>query len=903
MEVFLSLFPAVDDPHFYPKIQSDSRLNDGLNIDTDLFAQQKFLARFINPGTPYNELLLYHEMGTGKTCTAVTIAETGRKVGTFKGTLVLSRGEGLLKNFQNEILTKCISENVTRNYMTAFYTFETFERFAKWCSKQTDAKLQTQYANHLIVIDEAHNLREGNNAYVQIVRFMSLTTRCKKLLLTGTPMNDTADEIIDVLNLIMPQPLNKHTYFNREGQLRRGKENDFINAIKGRVSYIRAKADEGVLEYIGEPFSNDPTFKIVPLRMRTYQADAYEASYIDDQVVKGVFTNMRKTSLAALPPVAELKQYSVKYHYTLRQLRQARKAFIYCDLIKDTGIDLLMSLLNKLGWKRAKKPQPSSTDAKRYMVITAAEVKQAHKLLKRFNSETNVNGQDVKLVIGSRAVAEGFTLHDVTDVFVLTPHWNFTETFQAIARAWRANSHVNTKRLLGHEPHVRVHIPVACMSVDQPFSTSAQNSIDLHMLELSTRKDSEMKQVEYLLKLAAVDCMFAKARNIRYDQDYSRACQYQPCNYTCVGEDVTIPSKHWLPLDVSPNVDHNCSLGVNLIKWQDVDVPKLWYHWANKRQVTCFSGHSCYIHPSANASDNTPVMSVTLDAWSRGTLIDDGYYLTRLMCKGPRLSISELCARRERRLIPKTIAKVFNGQLPLKSTLSQMNNETQQKILLACIRVTAEQDDWSKSQKCREILHFYRGFWNPETYQVWLFGVNAVLKQGVSGRFYWTSDPDNYGATLKNRLLSSSVGYYGMYNPENDTFCIRDVRGVNPNAPEQDLRRLTVGKRCTDWDQSVLLKLLSTRLIVDVPDMYPDESYEQLKTRVETITQKVRKNSAVYKFSPTNRDEAMRFLYWSQKGVKRPEMCSIIHKWMSDNGLLEHNFECGHHFKHRDIFA
>ena len=41
----------------------------------DLMLHQKLISNFINPHTPYDGLLLVHEMGTGKTCTAVGVAE------------------------------------------------------------------------------------------------------------------------------------------------------------------------------------------------------------------------------------------------------------------------------------------------------------------------------------------------------------------------------------------------------------------------------------------------------------------------------------------------------------------------------------------------------------------------------------------------------------------------------------------------------------------------------------------------------------------------------------------------------------------------------------------------------------------------------------------------------------
>ena len=41
----------------------------------DLMLHQRLISNFINPRTKYDGLLLVHEMGTGKTCTAVGVAE------------------------------------------------------------------------------------------------------------------------------------------------------------------------------------------------------------------------------------------------------------------------------------------------------------------------------------------------------------------------------------------------------------------------------------------------------------------------------------------------------------------------------------------------------------------------------------------------------------------------------------------------------------------------------------------------------------------------------------------------------------------------------------------------------------------------------------------------------------
>lgn len=100
---YLKYFPSIKDPNFNKKIthhsifnryklrrntkkiealyQSfinnvpliDSKKNGKIRI---LKPTQKLLRNFMSPYSPYKGLLIYHEMGVGKTCTAITIAES-----------------------------------------------------------------------------------------------------------------------------------------------------------------------------------------------------------------------------------------------------------------------------------------------------------------------------------------------------------------------------------------------------------------------------------------------------------------------------------------------------------------------------------------------------------------------------------------------------------------------------------------------------------------------------------------------------------------------------------------------------------------------------------------------------------------------------------------------------------
>ena len=88
------LYPDILDPHFNIKIakkkefydtQYDGAITDIekeaiklCNLDFEIMPHQLFVKNFLSSKTPYNSLFLYHGLGSGKTCSAIGIAEEMR---------------------------------------------------------------------------------------------------------------------------------------------------------------------------------------------------------------------------------------------------------------------------------------------------------------------------------------------------------------------------------------------------------------------------------------------------------------------------------------------------------------------------------------------------------------------------------------------------------------------------------------------------------------------------------------------------------------------------------------------------------------------------------------------------------------------------------------------------------
>ena len=90
------------------------------NKDFELDPHQLFVKNFLSMNTPYNSLLLYHGLGTGKTCSAITICEEMRNYYDMMGLkkkIIIICSKQLQENFKNQIFNPDkLPENPTNGY-------------------------------------------------------------------------------------------------------------------------------------------------------------------------------------------------------------------------------------------------------------------------------------------------------------------------------------------------------------------------------------------------------------------------------------------------------------------------------------------------------------------------------------------------------------------------------------------------------------------------------------------------------------------------------------------------------------------------------------------------------------------------------------------------------------------
>lgn len=300
-------YPEITDNDFYEKIYEKKEFRDyeiKKQIDYNKISEKKeftldphqlFLKNYISPDTPYNGILIFHQTGVGKTCTAISIAEGFKKTlkNMNKKILVLTH---LKDNFLKELydyekertkknpedivqctgksydlgeesiyLTKQQKEREIYKLKKSYYQFFGYRKFAYYISKNTGnwkgdedqindkikKFISKEFDGRVIIIDEIQNIKTDQRKEFRIVQqilqpIIKYSKNIKLILMSATPMFDRPDEIIFYINLLLQNDgrelLNKNEIFNTmDGTLKSGSEKKLKDAFKGYISYVRGE--------------------------------------------------------------------------------------------------------------------------------------------------------------------------------------------------------------------------------------------------------------------------------------------------------------------------------------------------------------------------------------------------------------------------------------------------------------------------------------------------------------------------------------------------------------------------------------------------------------------------------------------------------------------------------------
>jgi len=292
------LYPELNDPNFNIKIAKRKEFNDTqydgtiydikeqanklCNADFELLPHQQFVKNFMSMQTPYNCLLLYMGLGTGKTCSSIGIAEEMRaymkQIGLNQPIIVVASpnvqenyrlqlfderklklvnglwtsntciGNALLSEINPTNLTGIPKDRIISEINTIInrhYSFMGYTELANYIKRHTEIpqaakfsldqqkilrikKIHKYFDNRLIIIDEAHNIRisDDNREDAKTASLLMDVARyannMRLLMLSATPMYNSYKEIVWLTNLMnmvdKRATISESDVFNKEGE-------------------------------------------------------------------------------------------------------------------------------------------------------------------------------------------------------------------------------------------------------------------------------------------------------------------------------------------------------------------------------------------------------------------------------------------------------------------------------------------------------------------------------------------------------------------------------------------------------------------------------------------------------------------------------------------------------------
>jgi superfamily II DNA or RNA helicase len=677
------LYPDTEDPRFTEKLmrkqefaenkqdsiaeQEKQKVNPcDPDKEFELTPVQRFIGRFLSPQCPYQSALLYHGVGVGKTCAAITVAENYLRSYPRRQVIIVAprniqpgfrrtifddealivaedsapntakgcTGNTYLKRTGTEFehdragVTRRITQSINSRYI--FMGYIQFHRMIDdlvkkvpkgldddAAAEQRDRILRREFSGRLVIIDEAHNLRDnpaesaeddtdaaggeteltesqaGKKLTPSLMKVLTAAEGMKLVLMSGTPMYNSYREIIFLLNLLLMNDkkatLSERDIFTSDGNFKKSGEELLGGAANAYVSFMRGEnplsfpvrlPPQGTPPLPAWPENNPKAEPIPPeqrermkrlpfvpvsfegdsmVEYKRISAEAVEAAglgvgSIDEMVQSGNWlfpsgegvqirdagfdscfedtgsggTSQFKARAAATWLQAEnLGAASPKAKLTIERAATAKGiVFVYSRFIKSGALPLALALeangYSPLGDRRpllidgpqggqgrqcAMCPRKEKAHAgaghkfvpARYILITGrANISPNNATaIQAARAKTNMDGRDVKIVIGSQVASEGIDFRFVREIYVFDSWFHLNKMEQVLGRGIRTCSH---SLLPVEDRNCTIHLLVNILEGEDT------ETADLYMYRNAMSKAMQVGKVTRVLKRYALDC-------------------------------------------------------------------------------------------------------------------------------------------------------------------------------------------------------------------------------------------------------------------------------------------------------------------------------------------------------------------------------------------------------------
>jgi SNF2 family DNA or RNA helicase len=425
---------------------------------------------------------LADDMGLGKTVQTLALLQAEKEAG--QGTSLLIMPTSLIYNWEMEA-SKFTPDLKVLTY-TGTLRNKDIKRFEKYDLVLTsygitrlDVELLQHFYFNYIILDESQVIKNPSSNIAKAVR--ELKSR-QKLVLTGTPLENTTLDLWSQVTFINPGLLGPQTYFRNEFQNPIEKKGDETKSKKLNAiikPFILRRHKSQVATELPEKVENIQYSTMTAEQERRYEeVKSFYRGKILDLIDKEGIGNSRFMILEGLTKLRQLanhpKMVEQSYsgdsgkleditHMLENALAEGHKVLVFSQFVKHLSIVKQFLKNNRIDFSYL---DGSSVDRKEQV--------------ERFNRDPDLR----VFLISIKAGGLGLNLTEADYVFILDPWWNPAVEAQAVDRAHR----------IGQKKKVFTYKFITRNTVEEKILTLQQKKLKLSM-ELITTEESFMKQL------------------------------------------------------------------------------------------------------------------------------------------------------------------------------------------------------------------------------------------------------------------------------------------------------------------------------------------------------------------------------------------------------------------------
>lgn len=505
----------------------------------------------------YDRCFLFQRAGTGKTCCYIGVCEALKDL-YLKGMSNIKHFVILTDiNIEKSLLESCTNiYNNSKEYKKYYsiYGEQKFKNLLDNIKNSFDDQDLEKYDDTLFILDEAQKIKSVELEKTMLTLF-SKVKRFKIIVATATPILDSPEDILPLLRymLVDKECATEVTPAILDGILSAndisGKSNEIFSKLRKKffdrrlgnaISFVRELDTKVDINYVGQ--KKGQLFNLDLVEMTDAQVKKLNALTTDTDTFSARTKEIQlevSSDLPSKPPpghknllLKNLEKTSPKIVYILDLLNKYPNDnfFIFSSDLKTT-INFLGNCLEKNGFSRFEGIGGMNKFAV-YDGDTKESVRQQIKTVQQ--RPDNWNGSKLRIVLAGKAGTVGISFFNVKHVICLSGDWNYSNLYQGIYRAIRADSHTVLRQKLGTDRiTLNVYMLCAVLPLAAQQGSVTRKTTDEEMYARVEVKEEANRKIERALKRLAFDCILNYERNVVRKMDGSAECDYEECEWFC----------------------------------------------------------------------------------------------------------------------------------------------------------------------------------------------------------------------------------------------------------------------------------------------------------------------------------------------------------------------------------